>query len=81
MRDLPNLETISLAMTHVTDAGVAYLANCDELQEVNLSWTRAGDGAIRTLAGKRKLHEFRSGNGVTDVGFAQIGRASCRERV
>ena len=72
MRDLPNLETISLAMTHVTDAGVAYLANCDELQEVNLSWTRAGDGAIRTLAGKRKLHEFRSGNGVTDVGFALL---------
>jgi hypothetical protein len=33
---------------------------------VNLSWTRTGDGALRALAGKRNLHEFSSGNGITD---------------
>jgi hypothetical protein len=69
---LPKLETVSLAMTRVTDAGVAHLASCDELREVNLSWTGTGDGAIRALAGKQKLHLFRSGNGVTDAGLALL---------
>jgi len=72
LRDLPKLETISLAMTHVTDEGIVYLASCDALESVNLSWTRTGDSAIRALAGKRKLHHFRSGNGVTDAGLALL---------
>ena len=69
LRDLSKLETISLAMTHVTDEGVAHLTNCDALESVNLSWTRTGDHAIRALAGKRRLHHFRSGNDVTDAGL------------
>ena len=36
-RDLPKLETISLAMTHITDEGVVHLASCDALEQVNLS--------------------------------------------
>lgn len=72
LRDLPTLETVSLAMTHVTDAGVAHLANCEKLRQVNLMWTSTGDGAIRALAGKRMLHRFRSGNGVTDSGLALL---------
>jgi hypothetical protein len=72
LRELPKLETVSLAMTRITDAGVAHLASCDDLREVNLSWTGTGDGAIRALAGKQKLHLFRSGNGVTDAGLALL---------
>ena len=72
LRDLPKLERVSLAMTRVTDAGVAHLASCDDVREVNLSWTHTGDGAIRALAGKQKLHLFRSGNGVTDAGLARL---------
>jgi hypothetical protein len=40
-----------------------------ELRQVNLSWTRTGDGALRALAGKRRLHDFASGNDVTDAGI------------
>lgn len=69
LRDLPALETISLALTHVTDEGIAHLAHCHELRQVNLSWTRTGDGALRALAGKRKLHDFASGNEITDAGI------------
>jgi hypothetical protein len=69
LRDLPALETFSLAGTRVTDEGVAYLAHCHELRHVNLSGTRTGDGALRALAGKRKLHDFASGNDVTDAGI------------
>jgi hypothetical protein len=72
LRDLPALETISLAMTNVTDEGAAHLGHCDELHRVNLSWTRTGDGALRALAGKRKLHEFASGNDVSDAGIALL---------
>jgi len=70
--ELPKLETISLAMTRITDAGAAWLAHCDELRQVNLSWTSTGDGAIRAVAGKSKLHVLRSGNGVTDIGLALL---------
>lgn len=69
LRDLPALQTISLAGTRVTDAGIAELAHCHELRQVNLSWTRTGDGALRALAGKQKLHDFASGNDVTDAGI------------
>ncbi|HKW88509.1 MAG TPA: hypothetical protein VJN21_07115 [Candidatus Acidoferrales bacterium] len=72
LRDLPKLETISLAMTHITDEGVVHLASCDALESVNLSWTRTGGNAIRALAGKHKLHHFRSGNCVTDTGLALL---------
>jgi hypothetical protein len=72
LRELPKLERISLAMTRVTDAGVAHVGSCDDLREVNLSWTHTGDDAIRALAGKSKLHLFRSGNGVTDAGLALL---------
>jgi hypothetical protein len=69
LRDLPALKTISLGGTRVTDAGVAQLVHCHDIERVNLEWTNTGDGAIRALAGKRKLQHFRSGNGVTDAGI------------
>ncbi|MDP9202253.1 MAG: hypothetical protein M3P26_10050 [Gemmatimonadota bacterium] len=72
LRRLPALESIVLTGTRVTDAGAANLAACDSLQAVNLSWTRTGDGAIRALAGKGKLYDFRSGNQVTDAGLALL---------
>ncbi|MFN2566404.1 MAG: hypothetical protein ABR499_15520 [Gemmatimonadaceae bacterium] len=72
LRRLPALESIVLAWTRVTDAGVAHLAACGNLRTVDLSGTPTGDGAIRALAGKRELHDFRSGDGVTDAGLALL---------
>jgi hypothetical protein len=69
LRQLPLLESISLGMTRVTDEGMAHLGDCHELRRVDLSWTRTGDGAIRALAGKEKLGDFKSGGHVTDAGI------------
>ena len=66
---LPRLESINLAWTPVSDAGTANLEACPNLEMVDLGGTSTGDGAIRALAGKAALREFRSGNGVTDAGL------------
>jgi hypothetical protein len=67
LRHLPHLRSLSLAWTRITTRGMAALSHCDELEQVNLcvipgwfeSWpARAGDAAIRALAGKRKLHRL-----------------------
>jgi hypothetical protein len=72
LRRLPALETLVLTWTGITDAGAVHLAACDHLRTVDLSGTPTGDGAIRALAGKRVLSEFRSGNGVTDAGLERL---------
>jgi len=72
LRHLPALETLSLAGTRITDEGAVHLAHCHELRRVDLAWTRTGDGAIRALDGKAKLHDFASGNDVTDAGIALL---------
>ena len=66
---LPHLESINLSWTRITDAGVANLALNESLQVVDLGATATGDGAIRALAGKARLRDFRSGNGVSDAGL------------
>jgi Leucine-rich repeat (LRR) protein len=72
LRRLPALESVGLVWTKVTDVGAAHLAACESIRAVDLSGTPSGDGAIRALAGKRELRDFRSGNGVTDAGFAAL---------
>ena len=72
LRELPVLETVSLAGTAITDAGVALLSSCDRLARVDLSGTRTGDGAIKALAGKPRLTHFKSGIGVTDAGLPAL---------
>jgi hypothetical protein len=42
------------------------------LRDVNLSWTRTGDGAVKALAGLPHLGRFRSGVGLTDDGVAAL---------
>ncbi|HSQ29895.1 MAG TPA: hypothetical protein VLN49_08605 [Gemmatimonadaceae bacterium] len=72
LRELPALQTLSLARTGITDAGVEQLSRCDQLARVDLSGTRTGDGAIKALAGKPRLSQFKSGNSVTDAGLPAL---------
>ncbi|MGB2712736.1 MAG: hypothetical protein WBC51_01060 [Vicinamibacterales bacterium] len=72
LRHLPGLEAVSLAWTLITDEGARHLAACTELRAVDLSATPTGDGAIRALADKEHLSDFRSGNTVTDAGLADL---------
>jgi hypothetical protein len=72
LQNLLALESVSFAMTAITDEGAHHLTHCPGLQRVNLSWTRTGDAALRALAGKERLREFRSGNRITDAGLALL---------
>ena len=45
----------------ITDAGVANLRACEQLERVNLMGSPTGDGAIAALQGKPTLHYFSSG--------------------
>lgn len=68
LRSLPQLRTFKMVhQNRVTDAGLSGLAHCPHLERVNLMGTRAGDGVVRALAGKPRLHEFYSGSEATDA--------------
>lgn len=58
--------------TNITDAGIANLKFCDQLEEVDLLGCNTGDGAIAALAGKPKLRRFKTGRNVTDDGLALL---------
>ena len=53
----------------VSDAGVANLSFCDEVESVDLMGTPTGDGTINALRGKRRLRTFKTGKLVTDRGI------------
>ncbi|MDX2041378.1 MAG: hypothetical protein SF097_09015 [Acidobacteriota bacterium] len=73
LRHLPALRKFQMCWPQrITDAGVANLAFCDQLERVDLLGTPTGDGAIRALAGKPRLSHFKTGNQVTDDGLALL---------
>ncbi|HKV75235.1 MAG TPA: hypothetical protein VJN95_11995 [Gemmatimonadales bacterium] len=55
-----------------TDAGMAHLAACRELEDVNLMGSRTGDGTIRALAGLTKLRHLAMGSRVTAAGLPAL---------
>ncbi len=57
---------------NITDAGLANLKFCDQLEEVDLLGCNTGDGAIAALAGKPKLSRFKTGRNVTDDGLGLL---------
>lgn len=70
LRHLPELRRFQMCwQSGITDAGVAHLAACDQLESVDLLGTHTGDGAIQALIGKRDLRRFKTGRLVTDAGL------------
>jgi hypothetical protein len=70
LRHLTELRRFQMCwQSGVTDLGMANLAFCDLLEDVNLMGTPTGDGAIRALTGKRNLRRFKTGRMVTDDGI------------
>ena len=70
LRHLPNLRVFEMTWQKgITDAGVANLRFCDQLERVDLMGSPTGDGAIAALQGKPKLSSFASGKLVTDAGL------------
>ena len=70
LRQLVELRRFQSCWTpRITDAGVANLTFCDQLEHVDLMGTPTGDGAINALRGKRNLRFFKTGRLVTDAGL------------
>ena len=70
LRDLPNLRTFEMTwQAGISDAGVANLRFCEQLERVDLMGSPTGDGAIEALQGKSRLSHFSSGRLVTDAGI------------
>jgi hypothetical protein len=70
LRHLPNLRTFEMTwQAGISDAGVANLRFCHQLEHVNLMGSPTGDGAIEALQGKPGLRHFSSGRLVTDAGL------------
>jgi ankyrin repeat protein len=70
LRHLPQLRRFQMCWSQrVSDAGVANLSFCDNLESVDLLGTPTGDGAIKALAGKTRLRRFKTGSRVTDSGI------------
>jgi hypothetical protein len=73
LRHLPDLKRFGAGWTQgISDAGLVNLASCEQLEDVNLMGTPAGDGTIGALAGKPGLRRFRTGTSVTDRGIALL---------
>lgn len=73
LRHLPGLRHLQLSwQPNISDAGVANLAACNQLESVDLMGTPTGDGAIRALTGKRKLRRLKTGRYVSDAGLALL---------
>jgi ankyrin repeat protein len=70
LRDLQELRTFEMTwQSAITDAGVANLAFCHQLERVNLMGSPTGDGAIEALQGNPHLRHFSSGTLVSDAGL------------
>lgn len=70
LQHLSNLRAFEMTWQRgITDAGVAHLRFCDQLERVNLMGSPTGDGAIEALQGKPRLCRFSSGRLVTDAGL------------
>ena len=74
---MTQLTHLDLGGTGISDAGVAHLARCERLKDVNLQWTATGDAALRALAGLPGLTHLRTGNRVTDAGLAMLKEFPC----
>jgi len=70
---LPFLMTVSFNGCHqITDAAIAHLRNHHQLERIDLDWTRTGDGALESLAGKPALARVLIGGRTTDKGIARL---------
>jgi RNA polymerase sigma factor (sigma-70 family) len=70
LRHLPELRRLQMCWPQrISDAGIAHLAGCEQLESVDLLGTQTGDGAIRALTGKRALRRLKTGRQVTDAGL------------
>ncbi len=73
LRHLPSLRKFEIGWApKISDAGVANLRFCDDLESVNLLGTPTGDGAIAAVGGKSRLSHLMTGRLVSDEGIRRL---------
>jgi ankyrin repeat protein len=73
LRDLPALETFELHWHRgVTDEGIAHLADCGQLERVDVMGSPVGDGLLAAMRGKARLCHLKTGTRVTDAGLPHL---------
>jgi hypothetical protein len=73
LRHLRELRRFNMCwQSGITDAGVANLSACEQIERVDLLGSPTGDGAIEALRGKRQLRLLKSGRLVTDAGLGML---------
>jgi hypothetical protein len=73
LQHLPNLKSFMICwQSGISDAGLANLRFCDNLESVDLLGTPTGDGAIKALVEKPKLRRLKTGRFVTDQGLSLL---------
>jgi ankyrin repeat protein len=69
LTDLKELRVFRMCWQRgITDRGMAHLAACPHLEEVNVMGTATGDGTVAALVGKPQLTRVNTGRLVTDAG-------------
>jgi hypothetical protein len=70
LQHLPELRRLHLSWSQrITDAGMRHLRGSKRLEDVSLSGTPTGDGALAALAGSTELRYLQTGSRVTDAGL------------
>ncbi len=74
----PNLKTLNLNSTFITDSGMAQLAAvCPQLIELDVGNTQISDAGLAPLAALSQLQTLRIGQTeITDVGLTALGQVS-----
>jgi hypothetical protein len=79
---LNRLRVLEISDCPVTDAGVAYLSHCGDLECLNLSGTKITDACVASLSGLRGLCRLNlSGTAITDSAIDTITRLHALEDV
>jgi internalin A len=74
---LERLQSLGLAGTQISDAGLKSLAGLKQLRTLNLAGTRITDVGLQELIGLKQLQSLQLFNThVTDAGVAEFHKAS-----
>lgn len=78
----PDVLSLCLGHTSVTDAGLARLPRCTDLQWLDLSFTVAGDDGVACFAEARQLRQLNlEGTRITDDSLQLVGEFSKLEEL
>ena len=78
----PQLESISLDGSRLTNTGLRHIGKLQRLKYLNISRTRIGDGGLESLAGLSRLRTLHTSHTrITDQGMVHLGKLTGIEKL